>query len=99
MIDGLEINLGGTLHMVPPMNFKILKTVQPLLEELNDMKGVPNGKHIDTICKIIWLAMKRNYPEMTLDFVESSVDMGNFVTIMHQVLSAAGIKGKSTGEA
>jgi hypothetical protein len=95
MIDGMKIRMGGVEYEVPPLNFNSLKK---LTGKLRDFKvdGIPTPEQMDVIIEVVFLAMRRNYPEMTQETLGDLIDMGNAFTIFQAVMGQSGMVG--TGE-
>ncbi len=88
MIDGIKLNLNGEEYIVPPLTFKQIKKLYPLIEELNGNGGTV--KKMETIVTLTHAALSRNYPELTIEKVEDLVDLGNLKTLSEAVLGASG---------
>jgi len=97
MIDGVKINLGGTEYLVPPLSFKQLRNLQPKLLTLTKMGSVPDVKQLDTVTEIVFVALSRNYPELTQEQVGNLLDLGNMKLIVPAIMGVSGLV--SSGEA
>lgn len=97
MIDGVKINMGGTEYIVPPLSFKQLRNLLPKMALLTKMGNVPDLKHMDIVTEIVFAALSRNYPELTLELVGDLLDLGNMKLILPAIIGTSGLV--SSGEA
>ena len=96
--DGVPITVGGKTYIVPPLNFKRIKKLAPMLGRLNELPDnkIPTPEELGDFLQIVHLALTRNYPEMTMDEVEEMVDLGNLKFIMASVMGVSGfVKGET----
>ena len=98
MINGTKITLGGTEYIVPPLNFKALKTLQPMIESLSKIDMAMSNEQIDNVAEIVLAALNRNYPDKTKDDVLEWLDLGNSGQILGAIMGASGIKTAPVGE-
>lgn len=98
MIEGIKINLGGTEYIVPPLNFKSLKRLQPIIESLSQIDITMTDKQIDDIAEIVHAAISRNYPDFTKEQILDVLDLGNIGPILASILGASGVKKVLLGE-
>jgi hypothetical protein len=94
MIDGVQINIGGTDYTVPPLNLKAVKKFSKNFHLLSDLGNNINAEMMTFIADIIHTALIRNYPDITLDQVEEMVDIKTVGDILEAVLSSSGIERK-----
>jgi hypothetical protein len=99
MIDGTKISLNGKDYIVPPLNFKSIKKLQPVIENLTKVDLNMSGDQIDSVCEIVHTALIRNYPELTKDEVLDGLDLGNAHSIIMAIMGASGLKAVPAGEA
>ena len=96
--DGVVVRIGNKELVVPPLNFKILRKIQPKLQQLTTVGQVPDDEQIDSILEVVHLAVSRNYPEMTREELEELVDLGNLPAIIGAIMGVSGLE-KRMGEA
>ena len=98
MIPGIEIALGGQTFTVAPMNMKTLQIVTPLLGSLRGIEGGGlTQENIQNIVTIIQLAINRNHPDVTFDFVNENMDLVNMGGLLEAAMKVSGLQ--KTGEA
>lgn len=86
-LPGVELNLGGTVYVVPPLNAAAVKQYREQVSTF--LAGsVPD---IELVCKVLHAALVRNYPNITLQQVEEWVDYGNLVDVMDAVMNTSGL--------
>ncbi|MGH3429615.1 MAG: hypothetical protein ACRDQZ_18945 [Mycobacteriales bacterium] len=84
-IDGVEVEIGRKLYVLPPLSFKLLRRYK---KEIMDIQRIELGKFepgeqdegalfLLRYTPLILDALKRNYPEMTLDDLEDGLDLGD----------------------
>jgi hypothetical protein len=95
MIEGKKVQMGGKEWIVPPLNFRSLKAHREALMTATPASLVASGKVVDLIHE----ALKRNYPELTLDELEDMLDMGNALAVTEAVLGVSGLVERESGEA
>jgi hypothetical protein len=91
MIPGHELTLGGQVYVVPPLNLAGVKQMQGRLSSLFE-SGMPD---MDTVAQALFLAMRRNYPEMTREAIDELVDYGNMLDILDAVMNTSGLVAKA----
>lgn len=93
LIPGVIVEMGGTEYTIPPLNFSAIKKLSSKLATLKDMgEGLPDDEQIDTMIEIIHLAVKRNYPDVTVDEVADMLDMSNAMQAVGAIMSGSGFK-------
>jgi len=93
-IDGVTMKLGGEDYVIPPLNFRQLKNLYPVIE---GMQGETDPlKRFEAVVKITHAALSRNYPEITLETVEDLIDLNNLKSLIDAIM---GISGFLRGEA
>lgn len=92
MIEGTKIKIGDKEWIVPPLNFKALRILQPQFERLGLWDGHHLGQQeIDDSLDIILGAMNRNYPELTKNQLEEIIDLGNMKNLMFAIRGLSGL--------
>ena len=90
LIDGPQITLGNKIYTIAPLNFATLKQVTPLLESFKNLGKTPSIEDYDNMVKFVWLALKRNHPNIKLKEVERGLDLYNIMSIQNMTMSAGG---------
>ena len=91
---GVTLDLGGTEYVMPPLS---LGAIEQYEEELKTFTGATDIKSLKMVTKLAHSALKRNYPEMTLEEVSELVDFGNFLDVMDAIFGGSGlVKSKMT---
>lgn len=91
-IPGVRLNIGGTDYIVPALNFRILRQVQPRLHALTSMAAIPDDEQLNTVIDIVLMALQRNYPDMTRETLEEAVDLDNLKEIVAAIMGLSGLK-------
>ncbi len=106
MIDGREITLGGKVYVLPPLNFAALRRLAPKIQEVGGA-FLSGNLFVDmekalVVSELVHAALKRNYPEITLEEVEEAVDFDNIKDIFPALMGVSGLEfkeGQDPGEA
>jgi hypothetical protein len=65
---GQEVNLGGTMYVVPPLALGALKQLLPKIKALTIGEDLlPDLSQVVDLLEICLAALRRNYPALTLD--------------------------------
>lgn len=97
---GTWVRLGDKEYLAPPLNFKTLKEMLPIIGSLpRELNGqLPSEDQITAVARVVHASLRRNYPELTLDEIEEEMNMDNFLPIMTGILTASGIKPAEPGK-
>ena len=94
LIPGPTIKLGSTVYTIAPLNFATLKQMTPLLDSFKALGKTPTTQQYDDMIKVIWLALRRNHPRITLKEVENGLDLQNIHSITTTAMGAGGVTEK-----
>lgn len=95
MIKGKEIELGGKTYIVPPLN---LAAVEHFQDRLAGFTGGIDATSVLLVAEVTHSALKRNYPEITLEEVKDVLDLGNMVEVFQAVLQVSGFVMRADGQ-
>lgn len=98
MIKGEKIELGGGEFTLPPMPLAIVDT-----EEFGTLMAgcenpVADKIYRESLTFVLHESLKRNYPEITREFVGVNLDMRNIREIPAALLRANGLSAASEGD-
>jgi len=96
---GVWVTMGAEEYRIPPLGFGALKELQSRMSSIQGMTGLPNEEQMSVVAEIVVLAMKRNYPDITLEEVLDKLDLGNFRAVFDAVLASSGYRRAESGEA
>ena len=82
MIEGPTIKVGGEDKIMPPLNWKAVKTYWREL-----VAGNPEG---ETISKVLHAALVRNYPDLTLEALEEAMSPGEVLAAFPLLVKISG---------
>jgi hypothetical protein len=100
LVDGIDVKVGREVLTVPALNFKALRRLKPSLDIL---KGIDRNasdltdEQFDAIVHIVHTAIRRNYPNMSIEDLEEGLDMSNLKPVIDAVMANSGMK--PSGEA
>lgn len=97
-IKGVEVEFSdGTTLVVPPLN---LAAIEVLQDRFKAWDGTVSPDTVKLVVDVTWMALKRNYPEMTREQVADLIDIGTMQSCMAAVMKVSGFIGaSSSGEA
>lgn len=97
MIKGRVIELGGVDYTIPPLNLAALERFQDRLEQYS---GGLDKQSVTFVIEVAHAAIKRNYPEMTVEELKELIDLGNIHTVFGAVMNVSGLVARQDmGEA
>lgn len=97
LLDGVTVRLGRRDFVVPPLNLRAVRKIEPLLPALEGKST--ELSFIDAAVEVLHLAIVRNYPEITKEEIEEVVDLGNLPGLISAVMAVSGFGPKGPGEA
>ena len=97
MIDGVAVKMGNMQYTVPPMNFKLLKKLNPQMTQITAVVGTPTEAQTEAIIDVVHGCLLRNYPEITRDEIEENLDLGNTQSVIKAIMGVSGLV--ASGEA
>ena len=93
-IPGVVVAMGGSDWVVPPLTLGQLRRLMPKVRQLSEIGAAMDEQQIGTLVEIVATALQRNYPEITVETVESLLDLGNAGDVLGAVLSGSGLKAR-----
>lgn len=110
MIPGTPVTIGGKKYLMPPLNINSMKLHKPTLVRL--MKGAVSGdidpvtaveSDLEELTGVIHSALKRNYPELTIEDLGEHIDLANIQELVQTAIKTSGfvdrLEGAAAGEA
>lgn len=92
-IAGVPVEMGGVRRVIPPLNLKALKLFQ---ERIANFKGGLDPESIQLVLDVAYSALKRNYPEITMDEIEDAIDVSNMGDIFSAIMDVSGLQRKAS---
>jgi hypothetical protein len=94
-LDGVHVKLKGQGFICPALNFKGLRQLKGELATIQtgwDMAGdvAKTDAYIAAVTKVVHAALSRNYPTITIEFVEDAVDLKNVAEVTLAVMGVTG---------
>jgi len=89
---GEWVVLSGEEYKIPPLNFRSLRELQGKISSLNTGGGLPTAAQMTTVIEVVHAALKRNYPDITVEAIEDIVDVGNMMQVFTAVLQVSGMQ-------
>jgi hypothetical protein len=95
MLPGIDVILGGTKFLVPPLSLGSLELFQ---KRLAAFQGGIDPESVGTVIDVALAAINRNYPEMTREQLGAILDLSDMAEVMQAVMDVAGIRRKAAAE-
>jgi hypothetical protein len=71
-----KVTIGGVEHSIPPLNFKAIKRIWPLISKLDQFNTptIENGlAAAEIVIEVLAAAFEREHPEYTADWIEENM--------------------------
>jgi|GEM_PF-252490 len=110
MIKGVSISLNGRDYIVPALNMEQLEECEADLELISQRADESGGfralkERRAAMLRVIHVAVRRNYPDVSLEDVKKWVDLNNLNDVFDAVMGVSGLRkvepeeGSPSGEA
>lgn len=86
MIKGKTINFAGTDYVMPPLNLASLEHFQ---DKLANYTGGIDRESVQFVVEVAHAALKRNYPDVTIDQLKDWIDLGNIQEVFSAVMNVS----------
>jgi hypothetical protein len=97
---GVSVEIAGQEWVVPPLSVRQFRdNVKMLIEPVGEVTAENIVDRMDKFVPVIGMAMRRNYPDITDDFLFDALDLSTFATVLIAVQTASGMKVGKPGEA
>ncbi|GLR26511.1 hypothetical protein [Limnobacter litoralis] len=98
-IEGVTISLGGEDYVVPALNFRQIKKIQPDIQKLENLSGgLISDEEMEVMAKVVHEALSRNYPDITQDKVLDLLDLRNAPIVVKAIMGISGFEAREAGE-
>lgn len=94
LVDGTPVKIGKQVLAVPALNFKSLRLLKPkldILKSIDPSASDLSDDQFNAIIHIVHTAMRRNYPNMSIEDLEEGLDMRNLRPVINAVLANSGM--------
>ena len=101
MIPGTRITLGRHHYLIPPLNFNAMELHKDFLAramngEIDPVEAMKTD--FRTMGEIVYLAAKRNYPDLKIEALFDDLDVSNMAQAFQAVMRTSGFEEAATGE-
>jgi hypothetical protein len=95
-IEGLEVAISGRRWIIPPLNLRRVRKLEPLLGRLIAGNSIAelSEDSLSATAEIVHLALTRNYPDLSITDVENLLDLRNFREVLDAVMKQSGLLPK-----
>lgn len=100
-LDGVPIQLGGVQYILPPCSLGTLKRHAKGIDAFAKMGSnfTLNEAAIDTIHSVVVEALRRNYPDVTADFVADNLGVDQIMPTFQAAMDVSGLMRKAAAAA
>jgi len=97
LLDGVAITLAGTAYILPPCSLATLKRNAKGIDAFAKQGGSFNLSEsaIDTINAVVHEALKRNYPDITAEFVAENLGLDVIMETFQAAMDVSGLMRKA----
>jgi hypothetical protein len=95
VIPGVAISMGGREWTIPPLTLGQLRRLMPKVRELSNINTQIGETQIGVLVEIVFAALQRNYPDITIEMVEDLLDLGNAAPVLNAVLTGSGLRPRA----
>jgi hypothetical protein len=95
-VEGVALVLGGVELLVPALSLGAFKRLGPKLAALETTSD--RVAQLSVMVEAVHAALRRNYPDMTLDQVDDMIDLRNIEAVFQAVLAQSGATPRAPGE-
>jgi hypothetical protein len=89
-IPGIKVMLGAEQIIVPPLNVTGLELHGDTITRAQNDKTLSPREKVTLLCDIILSAVRRNYPDMSIETLKDGLDLANIVPTFHAVMAISG---------
>lgn len=86
---GVPVKLGRCWYVLPALNVKALRQHRQLILEIQTKSM---GEQLEGTAALVFEALRRNYPDVTFDTVESLIDLSNFQHLLEVTMGISGME-------
>lgn len=94
-VKGIELDIGGTTYIVPPLALGALEMLLPKINAFNTTDG--GGLNLDDVRVVVdaaHAAISRNYPDVTREQLAQDIGLENMYDVMQAVMDVSGLRRK-----
>lgn len=97
LLDGVPITLSGIVYILPPCSLATLKRNAKGIDAFAKQGGSFNLSElaIDTIQSVVFEALRRNYPDITADFVAEHLGLDVIMETFQAAMDVSGLMRKA----
>lgn len=97
LIDGVPITLNGVVYTLPPCSLATLKRHGKGIDEFAKIQTsfVLSESAVDTILAVVSEALRRNYPEITAEFVAEGLGLDVIMETFQAAMDVSGLMRKT----
>lgn len=94
MIPGISINLGGTEHIVPPLNLRLFFQYEAQVGVLQNPTAHSMADYAKAASEVLLAVLQRNYPNLTAEQFADLVDFTSLAPLVQAMFGQSGFTGR-----
>ncbi|MDP3650524.1 MAG: hypothetical protein Q8R67_02465 [Rhodoferax sp.] len=98
-IDGVDVLLGGVIYILPPCSLATLKRHTKGIDAMQRSSFDFSEASVDTILNLVFEALRRNYPDITPEFVAEHLGLDMVMETFQAAMDVSGLMRKSKAAA
>lgn len=97
---GVPIYFDGREWIVPPLSVKQFRDhIALLTTPIGEISSENTAKRMGEFVPVVGMALRRNYPDITDEYLFEALDLATFIQALVAVQKASGMKVPEPGEA
>lgn len=99
-LDGVAVTLGGRVYTLPPCNLATLRRHAKAIDQFSRLSAgdIFGEAEVDVVLNITFEALRRNYPDITPEFVAEHVAVDTMMFFFQAAMDASGLMRKAGQE-
>lgn len=94
-LEGIEVKLGGLVYILPPCSLATLKRHAKSIDVMKTSSFDFSESSMDTLVGLVFEALRRNYPDVTQEFVAENLGLDIVMDTFHAAMDVSGLIRKA----
>lgn len=95
LLEGVPVQLGGVLYTLPPCSLATLKRHAKGIDLMQKSHFDFSETSVDTIVNLVFEALRRNYPDITPEFVAEHLGLDAVMDTFQAAMDVSGLLRKA----
>ena len=93
--DGVDVKLDGVVYTLPPCSLATLKRHAKGIDAMQRSSFDFSESSVDTIVNLVFEALRRNYPDITPEFVAEHLGLETVMETFRAAMDVSGLQRKA----